>query len=745
MAAITLVAPITASASKGAPTSGSPMPAAGSIGLRLLEAPIAAGDDPRAQIYIVDHLAPGAVIQRRIEVSNTTTSTIEVGLYAAAASIANGSFLGAAGHTANDLSSWTSVSPGGHDIVAGGRTTAIVTISVPGDAAPGEQYGVVWAEAGSAPSADGGIRQVSRVGIRLYVSVGPGGPPAADFTIDSLTAARSPDGRPVVLATVTNTGGRALDMSGTLRLSDGPAGLSAGPFPASLGTTLAIGDTEAVEVTLDKLLPAGPWEASITLHSGLLERSAHSSITFPDTGASPAVIATSIQDERPYAASFAAILLLLVAIALLLIFLLRRRRRRRVADVAPDRTPRPRRVPAVAVAHTKAVVSATRPSTRVVPGRRPRRWSSGAETIVLTLALLLAGQMSRSSRANAADALVPLGAAQTYSVLSGTIATNSLGATSLSGDLGASSVVGFPPGIVGGQTRLGTDDAQALADLDLAYIDAAGRIPLASFAGDLNGHTFSPGVYHTDAALELTGTLTLDGGGDPNATFVFQVNAALNTAASSEVTLIGGAQASHVFWQVAGAAGIGALASFAGTIMARGAITVGNGADLTGRALSSAAVTLSTNIITTPDATGGNLAITVPAGPVELGTLAHVLSERTISAPLGTMEVDDTRVGSAATGWVVSVSATDFTSPSAPPIDASSVSYSAGLVVQIRGAVTDLYTDHSPDDLTTAVPAVTASGVNGDNAATWNPTIVVTVPAGAVAGVYTSSITHSVA
>ena len=119
-----------------------------------------------------------------------------------------------------------------------------MTITVPSDAAPGEQYGVVWAEARSAPVAGGGVIQVSRVGIRLYVSVGPGGAPAADFTIDSLTANRSADGQPTVLATVHNTGGRALDMSGTLQLLAGPGGLSAGPFPATLGTTLAIGDTE---------------------------------------------------------------------------------------------------------------------------------------------------------------------------------------------------------------------------------------------------------------------------------------------------------------------------------------------------------------------------------------------------------------------------------------------------------------------------------------------------------------------
>ena len=259
-------------------------PDGGSIGLRLLDAPITARTDPRARLYIVDHLAPGTVIQRRVEVSNTTASTEHVVLYSAAARIAKGSFLGAAGHSTNQLSRWTSISPGTADVPPGGLMTATVTITVPPNAPPGEQYGVIWAEARATPEA-GGVIEVNRVGIRLYLSVGPGGAPAADFTIESLTAQRSPDGRPVVLATVHNTGGRALDMNGTLKLLDGPSGLTAGPFPATLGTTLAIGDTEPVTIALDKDLPAGPWDARITLKSGLLERSARATITFPKAGA----------------------------------------------------------------------------------------------------------------------------------------------------------------------------------------------------------------------------------------------------------------------------------------------------------------------------------------------------------------------------------------------------------------------------------------------------------------------------
>ena len=237
LVALALVVAVAAPASAStAPTRTPGASADGSIGVRLVDVPVSAANDPRAQLYIVDHLAPGTVIHRRIEVSNTTPSTAHIVLYAAAASIAKGSFLGADGHTPNDLSTWTSVSPSAPDVPAGGKVTATVTVTVPRDAAPGEQYGVVWAEARSAPVAGGGVTQVTRVGIRLYLSVGPGGPPAANFTIGALTAKRATDGRPTVQASVHNTGGRALDMNGTLRLLGGPGGLSAGPFPANLGT-----------------------------------------------------------------------------------------------------------------------------------------------------------------------------------------------------------------------------------------------------------------------------------------------------------------------------------------------------------------------------------------------------------------------------------------------------------------------------------------------------------------------------
>jgi hypothetical protein len=255
----------------------------GAIGIRLLDIPTDAQHDPRALLYIVDHVAPGTTIDRRIEISNSSSSRSDVELYAAAASVETGAFIGTEGRSPDELSSWTTVTPPSASIAAGARATALVSIRIPADASPGERYGVVWAETRTTGNT-AGINEVSRVGIRLYVSVGPGGAPAADFVIESLTAERSADGHAEVVASVHNTGGRALDLSGSLDLAGGPAGLRAGPFPAQLGSTLAIGATGPVEFELGAGIPAGPWTATITLRSGLVERKASASLTFPDSG-----------------------------------------------------------------------------------------------------------------------------------------------------------------------------------------------------------------------------------------------------------------------------------------------------------------------------------------------------------------------------------------------------------------------------------------------------------------------------
>jgi hypothetical protein len=327
LATVLLSALLAVSAAPASWAAGSAAPP-GSIGVRLRDIPASADGDPRARLYVVDHLAPGAVIHRRIQLSNTSGRSVGIALYPAAATIAHGTFLGSAGHTRNDLSTWASISPAAATIPGHAQLTASMTVAVPRDAAPGEQYAVLWAETRSAPI--GGVIEVNRVGIRLYISVGPGGAPAANFTIEFLTPGRSAQRRPTLVAAVHNTGGRALDLSGSLNLSAGPAGLSAGPFPVELGLTLGIGDTEPVTITLDRRLPAGPWRARVDLRSGLLERIGTATITFPTTGSSPAVPTASGGSRWPILAAFGGgIPAFLGAGAAFVVAATRRQRRRR--------------------------------------------------------------------------------------------------------------------------------------------------------------------------------------------------------------------------------------------------------------------------------------------------------------------------------------------------------------------------------------------------------------------------------
>jgi hypothetical protein len=133
-----------------------------------------------------------------------------------------------------------------------------------------------------------------------------------------------------VTAQVHNTGGRALDVSGTLSLSDGPGSLSAGPFPAQLGSTLAPGQTTTVSVSLDKQLPDGPWNADLKLKSGLLEENVQARILFPsDPGAATPVIPVAPQKSAAYLWALIGALVLLAALAIAFLIIVARRRRAR--------------------------------------------------------------------------------------------------------------------------------------------------------------------------------------------------------------------------------------------------------------------------------------------------------------------------------------------------------------------------------------------------------------------------------
>lgn len=269
--------------------------------------------------------------------------------------------------------------------------------------------------------------------------------------------------------------------------------------------------------------------------------------------------------------------------------------------------------------------------------------------VLLTFGLGTAAQ----SASAASTPMVDLGEASTYSALSGASVGNTVSAsgaphTTLRGDLGVkadSQPTGFPPGVVTGTIRVGAAADQAHADLVSAYEEVATRLGGAPLAGALAGVTITPGLHTIAGAASNTTTVTLDGEGDPSSVFVFQVNGALAFAAGSEVRLINGAQASHVFWQVNGAGAVGAGSKFAGALMAKDAVAIGAGTQVNGRAFArTGALTLDANEFYSAPPTvtiaGGSDAYTTDTTPtisgatdVEApGTVAVSIAGQTLTA-----------------------------------------------------------------------------------------------------------------
>jgi hypothetical protein len=251
--------------------------------------------------------------------------------------------------------------------------------------------------------------------------------------------------------------------------------------------------------------------------------------------------------------------------------------------------------------------------------------------LALALALAVAGAatalmgMAGAPGASAATAPVSLGTAASYAVLAASTVTNT-GPTTITGDLGLSpgtAITGFPPGQVNGTINVADSAAlQAQNDLTAAYSAAAASPVTASIPTELGGTTETPGVYASPAGtFGITGTLTLDAQGDPNAIFIFQAASTLITASASSVNLVNGAQAANVFWVVGSSATLGTYSILQGNILAQASITVTTGVTLDGRALArTAAVTLDSDTITAPASvqapTSTTTSLTSSANPV---------------------------------------------------------------------------------------------------------------------------------
>ncbi len=219
--------------------------------------------------------------------------------------------------------------------------------------------------------------------------------------------------------------------------------------------------------------------------------------------------------------------------------------------------------------------------------------------------LLLLALMVSVSQAGAQT--VSLGAARRFAVL-GSSTVTSTGATSISGNVGVSpgsAVTGFPPANVtlGAVHAADAVSVQAHKDLGTAYSALAALVTTQEMSGqDLGGKTLTPGVYHFNTSAQLSGTLTLDAGNDPNATFVFKIGSTLTTAPNSAVLLINAANAGNVYWQVGSSATLNTATAFQGSILAFTSITLNHGVTiLAGRALAeNGAVTMDANSVSTP-------------------------------------------------------------------------------------------------------------------------------------------------
>ena len=203
-----------------------------------------------------------------------------------------------------------------------------------------------------------------------------------------------------------------------------------------------------------------------------------------------------------------------------------------------------------------------------------------------------------------ASAVVDLGTARAFAVLGGSTVTNT-GPTIISGDLGVwpgSAVTGFPPGIViGGVMHLSDTVAQtAQTDATSAYNTLSLSPRTQTLTGtDLGGLTLTPGVYFFASSAALTGRLTLDAQGNPDAEFIFQISSTLITASNSSVLNINGGDGCNVYWQVGSSATLGTDTVFQGSILAQTSITLNTRAAIVdGRAIAiNGAVTLDSNTV----------------------------------------------------------------------------------------------------------------------------------------------------
>jgi Ice-binding-like/PEP-CTERM motif len=200
---------------------------------------------------------------------------------------------------------------------------------------------------------------------------------------------------------------------------------------------------------------------------------------------------------------------------------------------------------------------------------------------------------------------VNLGTAGDFAVLAGagvTIAAP-INSTIIVGDIGSfatTSITGQENLVLVGTNHAGDTTTQtAKSDLMLAYLDATSRTADVIYTDGYNPTgTLQSGVYSSPGSFYVNGLLTLDGQGNSDSVWIFQMGSTLNVASSAQIILINGALASQIFWQVGSSATLETGAQLSGTILASESITLKTGATLNGGALASnGSVTLDQNFI----------------------------------------------------------------------------------------------------------------------------------------------------
>ena len=199
-----------------------------------------------------------------------------------------------------------------------------------------------------------------------------------------------------------------------------------------------------------------------------------------------------------------------------------------------------------------------------------------------------------------AQVAVNLGSASNFAILGGSAITFTTGGVIITGDIGSyptTTVTG-----IGGVTFVtGVDRSlttsimtSAKNDLGTAYDSITGQtVTVPGVTAFANNAILTSGVYSiASSTTDITGTLTLNG--SANDVFIFKMSSTLITAASSQILLTGGAQASNVFWQVPTSATLGGTSSaFEGNVLAFTSIDLGVNAMMDGRLLAqNGAVTL---------------------------------------------------------------------------------------------------------------------------------------------------------